>query len=87
MDIETVFGFCADIQMLNLNPYVPPHIKTKVSMIIRTAQKAGMSESIITEVARRIDDLLDTEYINQAKEAHVIRWIQEIRNSTAKVKK
>lgn len=80
-----IFGWCSDIQMINLNQYAPPGIKTKVSMIIRTAQKTNLCNTgVVEEVFRRVDELLNTEYMKDIKDGSVIQWVSDIKRNIGK---
>lgn len=72
-------SYCLDIQMINLNPYVPADIKTKVRLIIRQSQKVMMGIYIVNDVFDRIMDLLNTEFMKETKNKLVQKWIDELR--------
>lgn len=79
-----IFGLCADIQMLNLNPYAPAPVKSRVSMIIRTAQKTNSVDSIgvVENLFSRINWLLDMDYMKDVDDNTVQEWISNLRKDT-----
>lgn len=78
----TIFGWCSDLQMLNLNPHAPPDIKSQVSLIIRTAQKTNLfNVGVVEDVFRRIRNLLNTPYVKDIKDGSVLQWIENIKRN------
>jgi len=75
---SSILGICEDMQILNLNPYVPPDIKDSVGILIRQARKTIsfgfegegvlLLNELVFDVYRRINLILKTGYMKEFKD-------------------